>query len=249
MTKFSRCATLPPRDGVPAERRATKRGKWMSALGAAVVGRDSDAQRIKVLIADDHPLLLAGLRRTLEGDETMQVVGEARSGPELIAMVARRLPEVVVLDLRMPGVVGAECIEAIRREHPEVKCVVLSAETNPHAVEEALNAGASAYVVKSVIAADMPSVIRQAASGVTFHARARGGGAPATAAPEGPALTARERSILGAVAAGETTAAISHQLWVSEHTIKFHLTNIYRKLGVRNRAGAVKYAFDNGLPK
>lgn len=219
----------------------------MSALGAAVVGRRCDEQQIKVLIADDHPLLLAGLRRTLEADETMQVVGEARSGPELTAMVARRLPDVVVLDLRMPGVVGAECIEAIRRDHPEVKCVVLSAESDPHVVDETLNAGASAYVVKSVIAADMPSVIRQAANGVIFHAGARGGGAPTPAAPEGPGLTARELSILGAVAAGETTAAISHELWVSEHTIKFHLTNIYRKLGVRNRAGAVKYAFENGL--
>jgi DNA-binding NarL/FixJ family response regulator len=221
----------------------------MSALAAHAVGWDGEAQQIKVLIADDHPLLLAGLRRTLEGDETMQIVGEARSGPELIAMVARRLPDVVVLDLRMPGVVGAECIEAIRRDHPEVKCVVLSAETDPQAVDQALNAGASAYVVKSVIPADIPSVIRQAANGVIFHSRARGGGGGGAtpAEPQGPTLTTRERSILSAVASGKTTAVISQELWVSEHTIKFHLTNIYRKLGVRNRAGAVKFALENGL--
>ena len=219
----------------------------MIAVEAPAVGWGSEAERIKVLIADDHPLLLAGLRRTLDGDETMEIVGEAQSGPEVIAMVGRRLPDVVVLDLRMPGVVGAECIEAIRRDHPGVKCVVLSAETDPQVVDEALNAGASAYVVKSVITADLPSVIRQAASGVIFHARGGRNCGTVQARHEGPGLTGRERSILSAVAAGKTTAVMSQELWISEHTIKFHLTNIYRKLGVRNRAGAVKYALENGL--
>jgi DNA-binding NarL/FixJ family response regulator len=206
-------------------------------------------KRLKVVIADDHPLLLAGIRRSLDGHPDIEIIGEARSGPELIGIVERRKPDVVVLDLRMPGVVGASCIEQLSTRWPEIKSVVLSAETDQATVNEALSAGAAAYVVKSVNSSDLGSVIRQSANGsAIFHASGR----PAARAaepiePAGPQLTARERSILSAVACGKTTAAISRELWVSEHTVKFHLTNIYRKLGVKNRTGAVRYALEAGL--
>jgi DNA-binding NarL/FixJ family response regulator len=103
--------------------------------------------------------------------------------------------------------------------------------------------------VKSVDPADIASVLRQAATGSVYHATARRQQAVGEIdeEPEGPALTAREQTILEAVATGLTTAAISQSLWVSEHTVKFHLTNIYRKLGVANRAGAVRYALENEL--
>jgi DNA-binding NarL/FixJ family response regulator len=201
------------------------------------------------VIADDHPLLLAGIRRSLDGHSDLEIIGEARSGPELIGIVERRKPDVVVLDLRMPGVVGASCIAELSTRWPEIKSVVLSAETDQATVNEALSAGASAYVVKSVNASDLGSVIRQSANGsAIFHASGR----PAAKAAEpaeaaGPQLTSRERSILSAVASGKTTAAISREFWVSEHTVKFHLTNIYRKLGVKNRTGAVRYALEAGL--
>jgi DNA-binding NarL/FixJ family response regulator len=202
---------------------------------------------LKVLLADDHPLLLAGIRRALEHSENIEVVGEARSGPEVRSLVERRRPQLVLLDLRMPGVRGTDCIEWIRDTWPDVKTVVLSAAADRSSIDTALNAGASAYIVKSVVPSDVASVIRQAASGSVFHA---GSGAPpadSEPAPDRSGLTERERTILESVAAGLTTAAISKNLWVSEHTVKFHLTNIYRKLGVANRAGAVRWALENGL--
>jgi DNA-binding NarL/FixJ family response regulator len=203
---------------------------------------------LKVLIADDHPLMIAGVRRVLERSEAIEVVGEARSADEVMQLIERRRPELVLLDLRMPGTTGVECIERIRAEWPEVTIVALSANEDRASIDGALSAGASAYVVKSVHPADIASVLRQAACGDVFHAVARG---PRDSAPsyepQAPLLTERERTILDGVAAGLTTSAISRNLWVSEHTVKFHLTNIYRKLGVANRAGAVRYALENGL--
>ncbi len=208
----------------------------------------STGNRTRVLIADDHPLILAGIRRALDRSDGVEVVGEASSGPQVLAMVERRRPEVVLLDLYMPGVKGAELIAQIRSQWPEVKTVVLSANEDRASIDSALNAGASAYIVKSVNPSDLSSVIRQVAGGAIFHAPSR----PTTATseseePAGPDLTERERTILAAIASGQTTAAISRELWVSEHTIKFHLTNIYRKLGVSNRAGAVRFAIEHGL--
>jgi DNA-binding NarL/FixJ family response regulator len=129
---------------------------------------------------------------------------------------------------------------------------VLSACEDRPSIDAALNAGASAYVVKSINSTDIASVLRQAASGSVFHATGAPSPRPSSMSdPDGepgmPDLTERERAILEAVACGKTTAVISRELWVSEHTVKFHLTNIYRKLGVVNRAGAVRYALQNGL--
>jgi len=203
---------------------------------------------IKVLIADDHPMVLAGIRRTLEHCDDIEVVGEAHSGPELLELIQRRRPGVVLLDLRMPGAKGTECIARIVAGWPEVKIVVLSAFDDCASINGALEAGACAYIVKSVDAADIAAVLRQTSRGAVFHAPSRGHMvATHDDEPALPVLTDRERSILVAIAAGMTTAAIGSELWVSEHTVKFHLTNIYRKLGVANRAGAVRFAFEHGM--
>lgn len=203
---------------------------------------------LKVLIADDHPLMIAGVRRVLERSEDIEIVGHASSGSEVMELVERRRPNLVLLDLRMPGVRGTEHVAHIRASWPNVKVVVLSVIDDRESIDGALSAGASAYVVKSVDPADIASVLRQAASESIFHASSST--RPLTIAEQEPndaILTDRERVILEAVATGFTTAAISKDLWVSEHTVKFHLTNIYRKLGVTNRAGAVRYALENGM--
>jgi NarL family two-component system response regulator LiaR len=217
-------------------------------VGSDLVSRERP-NRLTVLIADDHPLIIAGIRRTLEGMQDVEIVGEARSGPHLMELVERRRPQLVLLDLAMPGMMGMECIMHIGREWPEVKMVVLSACDHRDAIDAALNAGASAYIVKSAKAWEIEAVLRQTATGQVFRApsRSQSGHSVAEAAPKLPSLTDRERSILAAVAAGLTTAAISRDLWVSEHTIKFHLTNIYRKLGVQNRAAAVRYALEHDM--
>jgi DNA-binding NarL/FixJ family response regulator len=206
---------------------------------------------LKVLIADDHPLILAGVRRVLETCEDMDVVGQAQSGREVSALVERRAPDVVLLDLGMPGG-GPELIASIRESWPEVKVVVLSASDDRASINGALGAGASSFIVKSAMPVDITSVLRQVRGGAVYHAApaASGLGAGRVEEPEeeaGASLTSRERTILASVAAGMTTAAISKDLWISEHTIKFHLTNIYRKLGVANRASAIRYAIENGI--
>ncbi len=204
--------------------------------------------QIKVLIADDHPLIIAGIRRTLEHVDDIEVVGEARSGAELMQLIGRRMPDLVLMDLKMPGITGVDAIQHIRHDWPEVKTVVLSACDDRPTIDAALRAGANAYVLKSAHTVDIASVLRQASSGAVFHAPIAVPNPGDAADPaERPALTERERSILSAVATGLTTAAISRDLWISEHTIKFHLTNIYRKLGVVNRAGAVRYALEHGI--
>jgi DNA-binding NarL/FixJ family response regulator len=203
---------------------------------------------LKVLIADDHPLMLQGIRRALEASDDIDVVGEARSGEELLALVERRNPDLVLLDLHMPGLGGLECVAELKRSSPDLKTVVISASDDRASIDSALLAGASAYILKSVSPMDIPSVLRQASAGAVYHV-------PSTPCPRstdrleasGPDLTPRETTILMAVAGGLTTKAISEDLWLSEHTVKFHLTNIYRKLGVSNRSAAVRYAFENDL--
>jgi DNA-binding NarL/FixJ family response regulator len=205
---------------------------------------------LKVLIADDHPLMLQGIRRALEAADDIEVAGEARNGEELLALVDRRNPDIVLLDLNMPGPGGIECLEKIHRSHPDVKSVVISAYEDRPTIDSALQAGACAYMVKSVNSVDVASALRQVACGAIFHAAATApdtGGSERGGPTPGDSLTARERTILEAVANGLTTKAISRELWLSEHTVKFHLTNIYRKLGVANRSAAIRYAFEQGL--
>src|ERR1700751_5888336 len=203
---------------------------------------------LKVLIADDHPLILNGIRRALEDSDGIEIVGEARSGEEVLALVARRKPHLVLLDLRMPGVDGLECIAELKRSWPEIKTVAISACEDRASIDAALLAGASAYMVQTVNPMDIPTVLRQAATGAVYHAPA---GIPVCASAggreAGPCLTPRETAILQAIADGLTTRAISHELWLSEHTVKFHLTNIYRKLGVTNRSAAGRSALENDL--
>ncbi len=203
-------------------------------------------QVLKVLVADDHPLIVQGLRRALEACDDIEVVGEARTGAEVLPLVERRKPNVVLLDMRMPEMSGVECIEELKRSWPEVKAVVLSGSDDRASIDAAVKAGASAYVIKSVSSLDVPSLLRQVAAGYTVFHSAKDDSDQREGVPDSE-LTERELTILAAVAGGLTTKAISSELWVSEHTVKFHLTNIYRKLGVSNRSGAVRYAYEHGL--
>src|SRR5438270_8248793 len=123
---------------------------------------DNGPKPLRVLIADDHPLMLAGIRRTLERSENIEIVGEARSGLEVLDLVERSKPQVVLLDLRMPGMSGDECIGQIRTSWPDVKVAVLSALYDNQSIDAALNASACAYVVKSVMPADIASLVRPA---------------------------------------------------------------------------------------
>ena len=206
---------------------------------------------LKVVIADDHPLVRKAVREALEQVDDMEVVGEASSGTDLLALVATKRPDIAVIDIRMPGMDGLSCLDVIREKHPDVKAVILSASSGRAQVEAAFRRGATSYVIKSIDPADLPSAIRQAKEQTVFHAeryvQQDGHEAPAHGEKEPLDLTEREMTILRAVARGLSNGDVSREYWVSEKTVKFHLTNIYRKLGVTNRTAAARAAHQHGL--
>jgi DNA-binding NarL/FixJ family response regulator len=200
---------------------------------------------VKVLIADDHKLIVDGIKRALEDSADFEVVGEASSGSQVLPLVGRTNPDLVLLDLRMPGADGLTCLAQIKKRYPDVKVVVLSVSTDQNVIQTALQRGASAYIVKSINPIDLPSALRQAVEGTVYSAIGLPdpGENPARAA----GLTDRETTILAALARGLSNEAIGKELWVAEQTVKFHLTNIYRKLGVSNRTEAARLAYQQGL--
>jgi DNA-binding NarL/FixJ family response regulator len=202
---------------------------------------------MRVLIADDHPLILAGIKHALEEADGFEVVAETNNGSQVLPLVSKTNPDLALLDMRMPGMDGLTCLDRIRARHPEVKVVILSVSTDPDVIQDVLNRGASAYIVKSVNPVDVPSALRQALEGSVFNAIGLPEKQVADDAAKAAGLTDRETSILKALARGLSNDAIGKELWVAEQTVKFHLTNIYRKLGVSNRTEATRYAYENGL--
>src|SRR5439155_9599164 len=128
------------------------------------------ALSMRVLIADDHPLILAGIKRALEEDDQFEVVAEARVGSQVLPLISQTNPDLALLDLRMPEMDGLQCLDRIRQQHPKVKVVILSVSTDPEIVQTVLNHGASAYIVKSVNPIDLSSALRQALEGTVFSA-------------------------------------------------------------------------------
>ena len=199
---------------------------------------------MKVLIADDNRLMLEGFRRALERVEDIEIVGTTHAGEQLLSLVERRRPNVVAMELGLRTADGGSCLDAIRAAHPAVKIVVLSASPTSETIRSALGRGAAAFVVKNINPLDIPSALRQAYEETVYHPF----GEPS---PEdtlrAAGLTEREMMMLKALARGMSNKAISQELWVTEQTVKFHLGNVYRKLGVSNRLAAATIAHGHGL--
>jgi DNA-binding NarL/FixJ family response regulator len=199
---------------------------------------------VKVLIADDNRLMLEGFRRALERVEDIEIVGTTHSGAQLVELVERRRPNVVAMELGLRSADGRSCLDAVRAAHPEIKVVVLSAAPTAETIRSALGRGAAAFVVKNINPQDIPSALRQAYEETVYHPF----GEPT---PEdtlrAAGLTEREMTMLKALARGLSNKAISQELWVTEQTVKFHLGNVYRKLGVPNRLAAATIAHSHGL--
>src|SRR3954464_65929 len=209
--------------------------------------RSLRSKNMRVLIADDHPLILAGIKHALEWSDGFEVVAEANTGAQVLPLVSQTNPDLCLLDMRMPEMDGLTCLDRIRKRHPDVKVVILSVSTDPDVIQDVLNRGASAYIVKTVNPADVPSALRQAVEGSVFSAIGLPETQVADDAAKAAGLTERESAILKALARGLSNDAIGKELWVAEQTVKFHLTNIYRKLGVSNRTEATRYAYEHGL--
>ena len=201
---------------------------------------------MRVLIADDHRLMVEGTKQALERAGDFDVVGEAVNGSQVLPLVRRLKPDLVLLDLRMPQMDGLTCLTKIRKEFPDMKVAMLSVSQDPELIQTALKRGANAYIVKSIDPDDLAGALRQALEGNVFTTAGITED-PGERAAKDAGLTDRELGIIRAVARGLSNEAISKELWVAEQTVKFHLTNIYRKLGVTNRTEAARYAFEQGL--
>ena len=202
-------------------------------------------RRLRIVIADDHQLMIQAIRLSLENSENFEIVGEADSGSKVLPLVGQTSPDLVLLDIRMPGMDGLMVLERLQERYPKVRVAILSAVEDPSVIQAAFNRGASAFIVKHIEPSDLPAALRQAISGTIFQPL----GVPESAA-DGPAaaeLSKRELTILQALQSGQSNKQIAGELFLAEQTVKFHLTNIYRKLGVNSRTEAVRYAFEHGL--
>jgi DNA-binding NarL/FixJ family response regulator len=202
----------------------------------------------RVVLADDHPLFLQAMKSAVERAGT-EVVGTAMRGDDLIDLMGRVEADLVLLDLAMPGYDGLECIERLRASHPHLMLVVVSGSDDDSTVRKAMDAGALCFVGKSTDPDDLAGAIRILLSdsihlGIPRSARQTNATAFGDA---GRILTRRELEILRLVSRGLSNSEMAKKLWVTEQTVKFHLSNIYRKIGVGNRTGASRWAQQHGL--
>ena len=201
---------------------------------------------LRVLVADDHPLMLAAVRRALDGTNDFEIAGEVSVGSHVVPAVNELRPDVVLLDVRMPELDGITCLRRLRKQDPDLAVVILSSYGDEEQINAARDAGARGYVVKTVAPVDLPTVIRSALESSTFTVW--GVASPEHKAPAGETLLSeRESAVLEAVARGLSNREIGRQLWISEQTVKFHLRNVFRKLGVTSRTEAARYAYRTGL--
>ena len=201
---------------------------------------------LKVLIVDDHKLMALALKDSIDRVDDLRVVGVAHCGSDGISMVTRTQPDVVLLDVRMPGMSGLECLDVLHRDYPSVKVVMLSEGDDLKLIRDTFRRGAAAFIANTVDPADLPAALRHVCDGTVFHAPTDSDGLACDPLAEA-GLTARERTMLMAVARGLSNKAISNECCVTEQTVKFHLNNVYRKLGVPNRTAAAGFAHEQGL--
>ncbi|MFF2942933.1 response regulator [Streptomyces niveus] len=204
---------------------------------------------IRVLLADDHPVVREGLRGMLSAEPDLTVVGEASSGPQAEALSAELGPDIVLMDLRMPGGGGVESIGRMRAAGLSCRVIVLTTYETDTDILRAVEAGAAGYLLKDLTRAELADAVRAASRGETVLA-------PSVAArmvdqlrsrPDRPRLSQRETAVLRLVAEGCTNAEIGRHLFIGESTVKTHLLRIFTKLGVTDRTAAVTNAMRHGL--
>ncbi|MFG2647506.1 response regulator [Streptomyces sp. NPDC048436] len=204
---------------------------------------------IRIVLADDHPVVREGLRAMLSAEPDLEVVAEASSGPRAEALAAELRPDIVLMDLRMPGGGGADSIERMAAAGLPCRVIVLTTYETDRDILRAVEAGAAGYLLKDLARGELAEAVRAAARGETVLA-------PSVAArlvdqlrtrPERPRLSERETAVLRLVADGCTNAEIGRRLYVAESTVKTHLLRAFGKLGVDDRTAAVTSAMRFGL--
>ncbi|MFB0536672.1 MAG: response regulator [Anaerolineae bacterium] len=208
-----------------------------------------------IVLADDHHVVRQGLRSLLEAEPDFSVVGEASDGLETAQLVERLQPDVLVLDLMMPGLNGLEVTRQVGQRSPQTHVVILSMHANEAYVLEALQAGAAAYVVKESTSAELVRAVREAVAGRRYLSpplseraiEAYMQKAESAALDPYETLTAREREVLHLAAEGHNNAEIADRLFISRRTVETHRANLMRKLGLRSQTDLIRYALQRGI--
>jgi two-component system response regulator NreC len=213
-------------------------------------------RKIRVFIADDHAVLRSGLRLLMETQDDMEVVGEAGDFPEALAQLHTIQPDIITLDLSMPGGLGLGAIEKIRKKVPELRVIVLTMHDDPAYLRTALAMGASGYVVKSAADTELISAIRAVYQGRVF-VDARSSTATSESTKQTNAamqagslfktLSGREREVLNLIAQGHTNQAVADRIDVSVKTVESYRGRLMDKLGLKNRADLTRFAIEHGL--
>jgi DNA-binding NarL/FixJ family response regulator len=203
---------------------------------------------IRVLAADDHPLALAGLRQLLGALDDIELVGAATGGEEAVHLAVEHEPDVVLMDLEMPGMDGIEATRAMLAQRPGTVVVVLTSFSDRERILAALDAGAVGYLLKDVQPDELARAIQAAAGGqAPLDPRAARELLAGRRIPAAPALTAREEEVLALVAEGMPNKLIARRLEISERTVKGHLTHVFERIGVTDRTQAALWAREHGL--
>jgi DNA-binding NarL/FixJ family response regulator len=204
------------------------------------------ADKIRVMLVDDHALVRRGFRRMLDDDETLEVVGEASNGAEAVQLAARLSPQVIVMDCQLPEMNGLEATRKILAAQPETAILMLSMHSEDTLVRQALEAGARGYVLKNAMDLDLARAIKEVAAGKSvLDPQVRQ--AEVLKGERGSGLTARELEILQHIVAGKSNKEIASDLNLSVNTVSVHRANIMDRLGIHKTAELVVYAIRNGL--
>lgn len=200
---------------------------------------------VTILVADDHPVVRAGMTSIIDQESDMRVVAQAKDGEEAVALHRQHQPRVTLMDLKMPGMDGVKAIERIRRETSGARIVVMTTFDGDEDIYRALRAGAKGYLLKSATAEEVIAALRAVEAGYKYLP-------PELASKllermDSDALTEREMDVLRLLAEGKTNSEIAEALFIAEATVKFHLGNIFTKLGVNDRTLAVTTALRRGF--
>jgi DNA-binding NarL/FixJ family response regulator len=205
---------------------------------------------IRLLIVDDHAIVREGLRTLLSEEAEIEVVGEATNGAEAVAFVATTPPDVVLMDLMMPQMDGVEATRHLHQRHPTTRIIVLTSFRDDQLVQDAIRAGATGYLLKDVLKADLLSAIRRAARGEpVLHPEAQAALMRHASAPPSPlqSLTERELDVLRLIAKGRSNREIADTLYLTEGTVKGYVSTILSKLNVQDRTQAALLAVKHGM--
>jgi DNA-binding NarL/FixJ family response regulator len=205
-------------------------------------------EKIRILMADDHPVVRAGIRGMLETQPDFEVIAEAKNGREALDQTSKHTPDVVLLDLRMPEMDGVEAIGKIKENHPDIHILVLTTYDTDADIVRAVEAGATGYLLKDAPREELFRAVRATAKGETVLAPPVAARLMSKVRDKGDtALTAREIDVLMLVARGASNQDVGEKLHVSTATVKSHLLQIYQKLGVSDRTAAVTTAIERGI--